>query len=166
MLGKLFLLFTALPLVDLYLLLRIGDAIGGFATLALVLATGALGALLARAEGMRVVRAFQESMARGVMPRDGVLSGVLLLLGGALLITPGVLTDALGLLLLIPFTRRWLAAQIAARMQRAIEHGTLRVVHTGFDPRVGPRPRPFDDVIDTEGEPVPPEPSDEPPKLR
>jgi UPF0716 protein FxsA len=161
--GRLFLLFTALPLIDLYLLLQIGDAIGGLATLALVLVTGALGALLARAEGMRVLRAFQDAVARGVVPRDGVLSGALLMLGGALLITPGVLTDALGLVLLIPFTRRRIAALVAVHIQRAIERGGIRVVQSGFDPGAQGRYRGrFDDVIDTEGEPVPPDSNDEP----
>lgn len=167
MFGKLFLLFTALPLIDLYLLLQIGDAIGGLVTLALVLVTGALGAMLARAEGVRVLRAFQDAMTRGVMPRDGVLSGALLLLGGALLITPGVLTDLLGLLLLVPFTRRRIATLLAARMQRAIERGSIRVVHTRFDARADdPRRAGFEDVIDTEGEPVSPHASDDTPKLR
>jgi UPF0716 protein FxsA len=164
--GKLFLLFTVLPLIDLYLLLRIGDAIGGLATLALVLVTGALGAMLARAEGLRVLRSFQESMATGVMPRDGVLSGVLLLLGGALLIAPGVLTDAIGLVLLVPYTRRRIAALLATRMQQAIERGSLRVVQTRIDPRGYGSPRGDEDVIDTEGEPVPPPSPDDAPKLR
>lgn len=167
MFGKLFLLFTALPLVDLYLLLRIGDTIGGLATLALVLVTGALGAMLARAEGLRVLRAFQDAVARGVVPQEGVLSGALLMLGGALLITPGVITDALGLLLLVPFTRRRIAALIGARLQRAIERGSIQVVQTQFDPRAGRTSRAsFDDAIDTEGEPVPPRSPDDAPKLR
>jgi UPF0716 protein FxsA len=164
--GKLLLLFAALPLIDLYLLLQIGDAIGGVATLALVLVTGVLGAMLARAEGMRVLRAFQDAVARGIVPQDGVLSGVLVMLGGALLVTPGVITDALGLLLLVPFTRRRIATLIALRMQRAIERGSIRVVQTRFDPHgVGSSRARFDDVIDTEGEPVPPRSGDDAPKL-
>lgn len=167
MFGKLFLLFTVLPLVDLYLLLQIGDAIGGLPTLALVVATGALGAVLARAEGLRVLRALQAAVSHGAVPRDGVLSGALLLLGGALLVTPGVITDVIGLLLLVPFTRRRIAVLIAARMQGAIERGSIQAVQTRFDSsRVGqPRTR-ADDVIDTEGESVPPRPDDDAPKLR
>jgi UPF0716 protein FxsA len=165
-LGKLLLIFAALPLIDLYLLLRIGNVIGGLATVALVLVTGALGATLVRAEGMRVMRAFQDSVARGIVPRDGVLSGALLMLGGALLITPGVVSDALGLLLLLPFTRRRIAALIAARMQRAIERGSIRVVQTRFEPRSGgPSRGSLEDVIDTEGESVPARSSGDAPKL-
>jgi UPF0716 protein FxsA len=165
--GKLFLLFTALPLIDLYLLLRIGNAIGGVATLALVLITGALGAMLARAEGMRVLRAFQDAVARGIMPREGVMSGALLMLGGALLITPGVITDALGLLLIVPFTRRRIAGLLAVRMQRAIERGSLRVVQTRFAPggARGTSRAHFDEVIDTDGETVSPRSPDDTPKL-
>jgi UPF0716 protein FxsA len=165
--AKLLLLFTVLPLIDLYLLLRIGEAMGGLATLALVLVTGALGAMLARAEGLRVLRAFQEAVSLGVVPRDGVLSGALLLLGGALLVTPGILTDAIGLLLLVPFTRRRIAALLAARMQRAIERGSIRVVQARFDPRAGgPFRTGAEEVIDAEGESVPTRPPDDAPKLR
>lgn len=162
--GRLFLLFTVVPLVDLYLLLRIGGRIGGTATLALVLVTGALGAALARAEGTRVLRAWQQALAAGTVPADGVVSGVLVLVGGALLVTPGVLTDAVGLLLLLPATRRLIARLVIARVQRAIERGSIHVVQT----RMGaPGPFPYGggqrgpsrndgDIIDVEGETVEP----------
>jgi UPF0716 protein FxsA len=164
-LGKLFLAFTILPLVDLYVLLQIGERIGGTSALALVIVTGVLGAALARTEGVRVLRAWQQALAAGRVPEEGVVSGVLVLIGGALLITPGVISDGIGLLLLVPFTRRPIAAFVAGRVRRAIERGAIRVVHTQvgmpgmpgpFPPRGhgggrGPMRGP---VIDVEGETV------------
>jgi UPF0716 protein FxsA len=163
--ARLFLLFTIVPALELYLLIAIGERIGAPSTIAMLIATGVLGAGLARAEGTRVLRAWQESLAAGTVPADGVVSSVLVLLGGALLISPGVITDVAGLLLLVPYTRRLIARLVVARVQRAIERGAIRVVHTqmgaqgpfghGPRPRSRARPRPGD-VIDVEGETVTP----------
>jgi UPF0716 protein FxsA len=155
--ARLFLLFTIVPALELYLLIAIGERIGAPATIAMLIATGVLGAVLARAEGTRVLRAWQQSLAAGTVPADGVVSSVLVLLGGALLISPGVLTDAAGVLLLVPFTRRLIARLVIARVQRAIERGTIHVMHAQagahgpFSHRAPPRSR---DVIDVEGETV------------
>ena len=123
-LGKLFLLFAILPLVDLYVLLQIGERIGGVPALAMVVLAGALGAALARTEGTRMLRAWQHALAAGTVPQEGVVSGVLVFVGSALL-SRRVISDALGLLLLVPFTRRPIARWLAARVQRAIERGTI-----------------------------------------
>jgi UPF0716 protein FxsA len=169
MLGKLFLLFTIVPAVELYLLIQIGDRIGAIATLAMLFGTGILGAALARAEGLRVVRTWQSSLAAGTVPPDGVVSGALVLLGGVLLITPGVLTDVAGLLLLVPAVRRPVAHYVTRRLERAIAAGTIKVVqtHRGSGPRdpftTRRRPNAYPDVIDVEGEPVPDE---RPPRSR
>jgi len=164
MLGKLLLLFTIVPALELYLLIQIGDRIGGLATLAMLFGTGILGAALARAEGLRVLRTWQSSLAAGTVPPDGVVSGVLVLLGGLLLITPGVLTDVAGLLLMVPAVRRPVARYVTHRLERAIASGTIKVVQT--HPAAGPRdpfaprqPRAYPDVIDVEGEPVPNDPA-------
>ena len=129
MIARLFLLFTIVPALELYLLIAIGERIGAPSTIAMLIATGVLGAALARAEGTRVLRAWQQALAAGTVPADGVVSGVLVLLGGALLISPGVITDVAGVLLLVPYTRRLIARMVTARVQRAIERGTIRVVH-------------------------------------
>ena len=99
---------------NLWLLVQIGRAIGFWTALALVLATGLAGAWLAKAEGLRVVREWQHALAERRVPDEGVLSGVLVLAGGLLLVTPGVITDAMGLLLLFPPTRRIAAAGLLA----------------------------------------------------
>jgi len=163
MLGKLFLLFTIVPALELYVLIQIGERIGGLATLVMLFATGILGAALARAEGLRVLRTWQSSLAAGTVPPDGVISGALVLLGGVLLISPGVLTDVAGLLLLVPVVRRPIARYVASRLERAVATGTVRVVQMRAapgDPFSGVRRPPArPDVIDVEGEPVADDPA-------
>jgi UPF0716 protein FxsA len=132
--AKLFLLFTALPLLDLWLLLHVGDAIGFWNTVALVLFTGMAGAWLARTEGFRVLRSWQQALADGRIPEEGVLSGALVLAGGLLLVTPGVITDVLGLALLIPPSRRLVAAGLRRWLRRQLDAGRFRVISMG-----GPR---------------------------
>jgi UPF0716 protein FxsA len=129
--GKLFFLFTALPLVDLWVLLHIGRALGFWTTVALVVATGLVGAWLAKAEGVRVLRDWQRAVSEGRLPEEGVLSGALVLAGGLLLVTPGVISDALGLLLLVPPTRRIAAAGLRRWLRRQIEAGRIHVVSRG-----------------------------------
>ena len=106
MLGRQFLLFTLVPLVELWLLVQIGEVVGLPATLAAVVMTGALGASLAKREGLRTLHAWQESLARGQLPEEGLASGLLILVGGIFLVTPGVLTDVIGLSMLLPPLRR------------------------------------------------------------
>lgn len=118
--AKLFLLFTLVPLVELWLLLAIGDAIGFWATVGIAVGTALLGAALAKYEGRRVLAGWRDALAAGRIPDEGVTGGVLVLLGAALLITPGVLTDVAGLLLLFPPTRRRIASLVRARMERQI----------------------------------------------
>ena len=105
MLGVLLLLFIALPVAEIALLVKIGQAIDFGPTVALVIATGVVGAALAKHQGLRTLARIQENLARGAMPGREMVDGVLILLAGAVLITPGVITDAMGLLLLIPPTR-------------------------------------------------------------
>jgi UPF0716 protein FxsA len=119
-LGKLLLLFTVIPVVELYLLITIGQNVGAGPTIALVLVTGFLGAWLARREGSRVLRSWQGSLARGEIPKEGVISSVLVLVGGVLLVTPGVVTDVMGLVLLLPWTRRSVANVIRRRLEQRL----------------------------------------------
>jgi UPF0716 protein FxsA len=154
--GKLFLLFAALPLVDLWLLLRIGDALGFWSAVALVVATGALGAWLARAEGARVLEGWRRALSEGRLPEEGVLSGALVLAGGLLLVTPGVVTDVLGLALLFPPSRRIVAAALRRWLSRRIAEGRIRVVGPGggFRP-AAPPDEPIDVTPPRRGERLP-----------
>ncbi|MAQ15911.1 MAG: FxsA protein [Sandaracinus sp.] len=123
----LFLLFTAVPLVELYLLVWLGGLWGFWPTVALVLFTGLVGATLAKLEGLRVLGQWREALAEGRVPEAGVLDGLLVLVGGIFLVTPGVITDFLGFTLLIPPTRRLVAKVLRERIQKGIERGTVRV---------------------------------------
>lgn len=152
--GKLFLLFTALPLVDLWVLLHIGRALGLWSTVALVVATGFAGAWLAKAEGLRVMREWQRALAEGRLPDEGVLSGALVLAGGLLLVTPGVISDAAGLFLLFPPTRRLAAAGVRRWLRGQIASGRIHVVTRGGSGR--PRPG-SDEPIDVTPRREPPE---------
>src|SRR6266550_2035746 len=98
-------IFIVLPLAELYVILKIGDAIGVVWTILLLLADSVLGSLLLRAQGRSVWRRFNEALAAGRMPRREVIDGVLVIFGGAFLITPGFITDVIGLFLLLPPTR-------------------------------------------------------------
>nr|WP_225937185.1 FxsA family protein [Myxococcus sp. RHSTA-1-4] len=123
--------FTVVPFIELYLLLAIGRQVGLWPTLAMVLVTGVVGASLARREGGRVLRSWRESMARGQVPEEGILSGALVLVGGALLVAPGVFTDVVGLLLLIPPTRRFVATRLRRALERRVRDGSVRVTTFG-----------------------------------
>ena len=105
MLLKLLLLFILVPLAELVLLLYLADATSWQMTLGLVIATGVIGTWLARSQGWRVWSRIHTELAAGRMPTEPLLDAVLIFVAGALLLTPGILTDLLGILLLIPRTR-------------------------------------------------------------
>jgi len=117
--SRLFLLFLFVPLAELYLLIQVGRVIGAAATILLVILTAAAGAALARAEGLRTLAAIQESLVAGRPPTDELIEGAMILVAGLALLTPGFLTDALGLLILFSPPRRpirrWLVAQLRRR---------------------------------------------------
>lgn len=114
-------LFVALPIIEFSLLFELADAISWPATIALVLLTGVLGAALARQQGLKTLSRIQQELAAKRMPGDALFDGALILVAGAVLITPGVLTDAFGFALLIPPIRsvikRTLRRHFADRVQ-------------------------------------------------
>jgi UPF0716 protein FxsA len=116
MLRGLVVLFVLVPAVELYLLTLLVRATSFWVAVTLALGTGVLGGTLAKREGLRVWRRWQEALQQGRVPDEGVIGGVLVLVGGVLLISPGVLTDVVGLLLLIPVTRRFVAERIRRRV--------------------------------------------------
>jgi len=113
-------LFILLPLAELYVILKVGDAIGVLPTIALLAADSVLGSMLLRAQGRSVWRRFNETMAAGRVPHRELIDGVLVVFGGAFLITPGFLTDIVGLLLLLPPTRSVIRRLVARRLGRRI----------------------------------------------
>lgn len=110
------LLFIVLPFVELTLLLEIGSRIGALNTIGIVVATGIIGGYLAKREGLLVWRRFQSKLATGGMPGDEIVDGVIVLTSGALLITPGVITDVVGLLGLFPLSRLLIKQQLRKRV--------------------------------------------------
>jgi UPF0716 protein FxsA len=105
MLGKVVLAFVLVPLVDLYVLFVVAERIGGLETVALVVVTGIIGGSLAKIQGVQTVRRLQYKAARGESPSSELADGALILFGGALLLTPGLITDGVGFALLLPFVR-------------------------------------------------------------
>ena len=103
--AALVLLFLVVPLAELYVILKVGDAIGVVWTILILVADSLLGSFLLRSQGRAVWKRFNEAMQAGRMPHREVQHGVAVIFGGALLLTPGFLTDILGLALLVPPTR-------------------------------------------------------------
>ncbi len=141
--GKLLFLFIVVPAVELALLIELGSRLGTLPTLALIAVTGIVGAFLARRQGLAVVARAQEQMRLGQLPAGSMADGVMILVAAALLMTPGILTDALGFLLLVPPFRSFLKDSLHKRIRRAIEENRidLHVAGTGF-----PAPGPVYDV--------------------
>lgn len=128
MLGRLALLFVLVPLVELAFLIQVGRWVGIWPTVGLVFLTGVIGALLARAEGLRTLWSFRSQLATGELPGQPLLDGLCILVGGALLLTPGFVTDIAGFSLLIPPTRHLIQKGIKRRLRKGIEEGSIRVM--------------------------------------
>ena len=125
MLFKLFLLFTLVPIVELALLIELGSHIGSLTTVALVVITGAAGAALARSQGLLVFQRLRSSIGQGQSPGDALIDGVLILAGGLLLLTPGILTDGLGFSALLPPSRRLIRNALKEAISRRINRQTI-----------------------------------------
>jgi UPF0716 protein FxsA len=127
---RLALLFTIVPLVELYLLIQVGELIGVEATIAMVVGTGLLGAWLARMQGLKVLQRVLTSLQNGQVPTNAIVDGLLILVAAAVLLTPGLITDALGFFLLIPQGRRVVRSVVRrtmARRQPEAEHDVIDV---------------------------------------
>jgi UPF0716 protein FxsA len=122
-LWALILIFLVVPIAELYVIYLVGDAIGVWQTLLLLAADSLLGSLLLRSQGRSVWNRFNEAIADGRVPRREVMDGVLVIFGGAFLITPGFLTDLLGLALLIPPTRSAVRRIVERRIGQRVQVG-------------------------------------------
>lgn len=129
----LFFLFVVVPTVELILLIEIGQRIGTVATLGLIVATGVVGASLARQQGINTFTRLRRDLGEGRSPAVLIIDGVLILLAAAFLVTPGVLTDFVGFLLLIPMSRRLIRRNLKRRFERAIRTGTVDVATMSND---------------------------------
>src|SRR5215212_5601036 len=124
MLPLLVLLFIVVPIAELYVIIQVGEAIGALPTIAILIADSIIGSMLMRAQGRSAWRRFNVALAEGRIPHREVLDGALVIFGGALLLTPGFLTDILGIVLLLPPTRavvrRVLVRRFAGRMMASM----------------------------------------------
>ncbi len=127
MFFRLVLLFTLLPLLELYLLLKVGSYLGAGKTVLLVLGTGVLGAYLARLEGWRSWRQMHDRLSRGIAPTGDLVDGVLILAAGLLLMAPGLLTDILGLGLLFPPTRAAFKTYLHRRLEEYLRSAEVEI---------------------------------------
>ncbi|GMR13590.1 MAG: hypothetical protein BMS9Abin29_1802 [Gemmatimonadota bacterium] len=125
--GRLALLFIVVPILELVLLIQLGQVVGLFPTLALVITTGVIGAGMARLEGLKTLWALQAEIAQGRLPAQAIMDGLAILIGGALLLTPGILTDILGFSLLLPPSRRAIQKLVRQRLEKRIREGAMRV---------------------------------------
>jgi UPF0716 protein FxsA len=121
MFGKLLLLFIAIPIAELYLFITIGGEIGLPATLLIIIATAFLGAWLTKLQGARAMARFQAALTEGRIPHEEVLDGVMILIAGVVLLTPGFLTDAVGFLLLVPPVRTQLRKRLAKALADRVQ---------------------------------------------
>ena len=126
-LGRLAVLFVIVPLLELALLIQIGQVVGFWPTIGLVVLTGVTGAWLARVEGLRTWWRLREDLARGRLPGQAIMDGVAILIGGAFLLTPGILTDLCGFALLLPPTRRALQKRVRRALEERIRDGTIQM---------------------------------------
>jgi|SRR5699024_2194996 len=130
MAGRLLLLFIIVPMIELWLLIKIGGIIGAGWTILLIIATALIGSQLVRYQGLGVIQRSREQQMRGEMPAIPMLEGMALLLAGFCLITPGLISDSIGFLLLIPQLRAWVARRILARAVTVHAAGPYGYSHT------------------------------------
>jgi len=129
MLLKLFLCFTLIPVFELYLLIKVGTFIGGLNTILLVLISGILGAWLAKREGMNTIMKLKMNLQQGLMPAEELLDAVIIFIAGVVLITPGFLTDIMGLVLLWPVTRNQLKRMLRRKFDAMQLQGNINITH-------------------------------------
>ncbi|QZY56036.1 FxsA family protein [Crassaminicella profunda] len=125
MLVKLILLFTLVPLTELALLMKLSGYIGVTYTIGIVLFTGVLGAYLAKSQGREIIFRIKYEMQQGHLPGEQLMNGLCVLVGGAMLLTPGVLTDLFGFILVIPMTREFVKIYVKRKLRKMIDEGNV-----------------------------------------
>lgn len=123
--------FICMPIVELAVLMRVHDHIGFANTIALVIVTGVAGAFLARQQGFMVLMQIRRDMAEGRMPAPRLMDGVMILVAGVLLVTPGLVTDVVGFLLLMPPVRSGIRAWLRRKLEDSIRRGNTTITWRG-----------------------------------
>ncbi|HGS4480161.1 TPA: FxsA family protein [Vibrio cholerae] len=135
-------LFIAVPVIEITLFIQVGGVLGVWPTIALVLLTAIVGASLVRSQGLQTLLTVQQRLAQGQLPAQQILEGVMLAVAGVLLLTPGFFTDILGMLVLLPVPRAYLAKQLMSR----VLVGNIHASGAGFE-----QPNPFHDRANPNG---------------
>ena len=130
MLFKLFLCFTLIPMIELFILIQMGTVIGSINTLLLVIASGFFGAWLARMEGIQTMLKVRTSLQQGIMPAEDLMDALIIFAAGVVLITPGLLTDMTGLLLLWSPTRNRFKNFLRQKFNEMKTQGSINI--TGY----------------------------------
>lgn len=148
---RLLLIFTIVPIVELALLIEIGSYIGILPTVFLVAITGIVGVTLARNQGLIVVSKIRNKLSRGEIPTSDLIEGLLILVGGVTLLTPGVLTDITGFLLIIPFTRPLFAKLASNIFKKYVDKNQFKTTgsftfHNNYDDQKEPDQKDYVDI--------------------
>jgi UPF0716 protein FxsA len=126
---KLFLAFTLIPVIEIYLLIKLGSSLGALNTVILVIGTGLAGAYLARLQGMQTMLRVRSSLQQGLMPTEDLIDALIIFTAGIVLLTPGFLTDLAGLLLLFPITRRYFKRLIKYKFEQWVNNQNIHYRH-------------------------------------
>lgn len=121
----LFLIFTLVPIVELFLLIQVGKVIGAWDTVFIVVATGLVGAYMAKSQGLSILLSTQKQLSQGQLPTDNIIHGILVFIGGVLLITPGFVTDLVGMSFVFPITRKFFLHSVKSFLQKKIQSGGI-----------------------------------------
>ncbi len=149
MFGRLLILIIFIPLVELYLLGVVSSRVGWQSTVMLVILTGAWGAYLARSQGYSILARIQSELAAGRVPAAELIDGLLVLIGGIVLLTPGLLTDLAGFALMVPSFRALIRERVKKKFAAQVEHFQMPTPgNTGTRPQTPPTRPKDDDVID------------------
>lgn len=123
---RLLLLFTIVPIIELALLIKLGSYVGLLPTVCLIAITGVIGASMARSQGFLVINQIRNRLSAGSLPADSLIEGLLILIGGGLLLTPGLLTDFTGFSFIIPITRKAIRRLVKEKFKDQISKGNIQ----------------------------------------
>jgi len=121
MFARLLILFLTIPILELFVFLLVGQRIGIPMTLAIIIFTAVLGSYLTKSQGLKAIAKYQESLAQGRLPHEAIIESLLILIAGALLITPGFLTDSIGFALLVPSVRAYIRGRVEKSLKERIQ---------------------------------------------
>jgi UPF0716 protein FxsA len=134
MLFKLFLIFSVVPLTELALLIKVGSVIGTLNTIGIVILTALIGAYMVKLEGLGVLNRLQSNVNQGVFPAEELIDGILILIAGALLLTPGLITDSFGFLAVFPASRGVIKNMLKRYLQNKVALVQMRSNFNDTDP--------------------------------